>query len=294
MAEGQVTTTQAKLWLLYMKLQNRIQLSLNILREICTYIRPHFYPLIWDNTLKVYNLCTQCFSPQRKFADFIEASYVTVDENCVICLGKYPASREIYSLNLTSLHLTALPPLDRPRYMPGVNLGPGQFAGTVYIFGGRNEKYNLLASCVKYGLKEQKPRKAGTMKSARCGFTPCTYKLLIYLVCTTLKDLRTVEVFDPGTDTCTEMPVSLPPHFDLDCPSVSFVAKGCLILFTWSRQAAYWEIDLESEFRVRTTDRSCHSAQIPLVLDSLVLIANYAYSPDLRVERFSLQSYSFL
>lgn len=71
--------------------------------------------------------------------------------------------------------------------------------------------------------------------------------------------------------------------------SVAFVVSGELSILTNGRHMGRWNIERENQFHLSATDRICCSCQPPLIVDSLVLIAN-----DGRVEKLSLESYSFI
>ena len=76
--------------------------------------------------------------------------------------------------------------------------------------------------------------------------------------------------------------------------SVSFVANGELCVLTRRKQLGRWRIESEGEFRLFQTERECWSSQPPLIVNSLVLIANNSLGRPGVVEKFSLESYAFI
>ena len=126
------------------------------------------------------------------------------------------------------------------------------------------------------------------MHYARAGFTPCAFKALLYLV--SAEDHRAVESFSPDAETFTVMSVSLPADLLLFCNSVAFVNNGELILLTYM-QISRWKIEWEPHFRLSATDRGCSSLQPPLILGTVVYIAN-RNGP--KVEKWSLEADRFI
>jgi len=61
--------------------------------------------------------------------------------------------------------------------------------------------------------------------------------------------------------------VSLPADILVDCFSVTFVAKGELLL---QQEIVRWKIESEAHFRVSVTNRKCWSLQPPLLVGTEV------------------------
>jgi len=96
-----------------------------------------------------------------------------------------------------------------------------------------------------------------------------------------------MESFDPQTEIYQALPVCLPSK--LEGASASFVVNGELFVLTDNKQLARWRIESEAEVRLFVLNKGCCSTQPPLVLDSLVIIANACHES---VEKFSLEDYS--
>ena len=283
-----ISTVQAKVWLCYLHRLRRIGVSFNILREVCAYLYSLCFPSVSGNKVCLYDIETGIVTEHLITVKFKRSSFVEIDATTVFCIGNTPASNEMYSLDLTTMRLTPLPALHTARDRPGVVKGEGQHTDSVYVFGGYAYP-GYLTSCEKYAVREGKWRDLGNMRYRRCYFTPCTFKVRIYLVSTYKLGVRAIETFDPDTDTFEKLSISLPREVEYGCASVTFVTQGELVLLTAGKQMARWRIETELEFRVFRVDRQCCSTQPPLVLDSLVLIAHSG-----QVETFSLESFTFI
>ena len=97
-----------------------------------------------------------------------------------------------------------------------------------------------------------------------------------------------METFNAATEHFTVLPVSLPPQLQL-AASVAFIASGELCLLTNGKQLGRWRIETERKFRLSYTSQGSHSTQQPVIVDSLVFIANTG-----EVQKLSLETYSFL
>ena len=255
--------------------QNHLQ-SLSDRFSVIPQVPRDVFAAVFSDTVELYNI----HSHQRTFGRLSVdlgwgGSFIALDANTMMCIGAYPAATAVYSLDLSSLQLTALPPLLTPRAVAGVAIT----TSFVYVFGGFNNP-NYLNSCEKYPLKTQKWLPLSNMKHRRSHFTPCSFRNLIYLACPTSTP---IESFDPETEVFMDLPVSFPRQALL-LSSLAFVANEELFLLTNNKQMARWKINEEMEFRISATLRECWSTQPPLVLDSMVLIACTG-----RVQIFSLE-----
>jgi hypothetical protein len=207
-------------------------------------------------------------------------SYIELEENALMCIGGYPASQTANMLNLRSFTFTALQDLLVQRCAPGV----ARTDDCVYAFGGRDAFNTALKSCEKWNIAKQTWQLIAPMQHPRSDFTPCTYRLLFYLVD---HSVRAIETFSPQTEEFAVLPITLPVRLQLLAASVAFVADGELCLLSY-KQIARWKIESELEFRLSATDRYCWSNQQPLIMGPDVLIACEG-----QVMRFSLATYSF-
>jgi len=248
-----------------------------------------YFAAVWENKVERYHLKSQqstTFTLPVKFGK--GGSYIAMGRTTLMCLGADPASTAVYELDLSSAQLTDLPPLSVSRNGAGV----AKAAHCVYVFGSWVGKKASLKSCEKYDLQEKRVQALIDMQYGRCFFTPCTFRSLIYLACPFTTPV--IETFDPRTETFTVLPVSLPP--DMKYLSVAVVAHQELCILTSGEQGeeqqmGLWKIETESEFRRSVSQKGCCSCQPPLIVGSVVLIANIWAN---RVEKFSLESYSFI
>ena len=263
-----LTAKQSKVWLLYVKLR----LSGNILREVCSYLRPVLFPYIHQDHVYVYNHDTHMCSERLLYTSFYGCTFVVCEDNSMMCVGDSPKSVLVRSLNLTSLELTDLHSMHLPREAAGVI----RIDICVYVFGGRDEK-----SCEVYELQEWK--EVGAMQCVRCYFTPCFHRSVIYLA----GYAAVVESFDAVTHTFTPLLLYLPSTLHR-CKSIAFIANGELCILA-VMQIARWKVESEQEFCISSTDRNSSSSQTPLVLAGEVLIAHNEKGLS-----FSLETYAFV
>lgn len=238
------------------------------------------------NNLELYDLNSQQSTHHILPVNFSKGgSFISLTSTKLLCLGRDPPSTAAYELDLCSLQLSSLPSLHTPRAFAGVAMA----SNIVYVFGGGDDSYTRLKSCEKYGLLDSQWLPLGDMQHARMSFTPCNFRASIYLPCPLSTSV--IEIFSPATEVFSVLPVSLPPEMK-GFFSIAFVAHGQLYVLTSGKQMGRWKIDSKSEFSLFATTKGCCSTQPPLVMDTLVLIANH-YFESKGVERFSLQSCTF-
>lgn len=239
------------------------------------------FAAVFGDILEIYDLRSEESREYVITENFGEGgSYIELDSNTLLCLGASPPSTAVYELDLPAFTLTSLAPLQTPREGAGV----ARTANFVYVFGGYDDSLSPLRSCEKLSLRERQWLAMGSMQYGRCYFTPCTFRALIYLSCPLT---TTMESFDPQTEIYQALPVCLPSK--LEGASASFVVNGELFVLTDNKQLARWRIESETEVRLFVLNKGCCSTQPPLVLDSLVIIANACHES---VEKFSLEDYS--
>lgn len=239
-----------------------------------------FYAAVTRNSVELYNVSTQESTQHTISVDFGNGgSYIALDKQTLLCLGGNTMSTTVYTLDLSSLLLTSLPSLHISRCGAGVAKTPR------FVFVFRSAPGSV--SCEKYALEGCEWVPLGNMKHGRYGFTPCTFHALIYLP--SPKTTLIIESFSPETELFTELPVTLPIQMQ-GSPSVAFVASEELCVLTGNKQMGKWNIEVESEFRLSATERNCWSTQPPLILDSLVLIADAISG---KVMKFNLETPSF-
>lgn len=273
-----LSAVRAKVWLFH--LQSSRSLSVNVIREVCSYLRdPHFFAAVHRESMELYDFNTHSIT-QHKLPACVDSGYLQVDGSTVLIVGE-----KVMKLDLLTLQTTPLASLLFPRDYVGVAL----VGNVVFAFGGYDD--DSMTVCEKSSISPTHWTSVPPMHYARACFTPCAFKGLLYLAATAARDHRAVESFSPCTETCTVLPVSLPPEIELGCGSVAFAAKGELLLLTLSKQMARWEIESESCFYVSAVDRECYSQHPPLFVGSVVYVANI---PSARVEKWSLEAARFV
>lgn len=239
---------------------------------------------VFGNKVELYNvksLKSTRFTLSVNFG--VGGCFVDIDDSTRLCIGAYPPSTGVYALNLISQKLTSMPALRTPRAYAGV----AKTANFVYVFGGFDGSAGLKSN-EKYHIAEKQWLPLADMHRSRSGFTPCYYHSLIYLVDTYI--YRIMESFDPERETFTELPVFLPSQLELGCDCAAFIANGELCVLTEAKQIARWKIDSEAGFRLYETKESCWSSQPPMVIGSMVFLANACSG---RVDRFNLETNAF-
>jgi len=247
-------------------------------------IRPARFAGVHANEAFLYDVKSQQVTRRTLPLNFgLGGSYVELDRNRLLCLGADSPSSAVYSLDLLSFQLSALPGLLAPVRYPGV----AKMRSHIYLFGG-NDGQVALRTCAKMSLADQIWTGIRSMVHPRAGFTPCLFRSLLYLVSAAKAAEKTIETFNSESEIFTVLSISLPPLLKTGMASVAFIANGELCLLTDAQQMARWIIDTKQEFRLSNTVR-CWSGQQPLVVGKQVLIAHCG-----EVRRIDLETYSFL
>ena len=284
---------RAKVWLLYLKCTrgDRGRLSLNILREVCSYIHsPMRMTAVHYNQVYRYDLQSQTHSHHPIPVSLSHGtSYIRVGISSLLCVGgrvgadyDFSPSFAVQLLDLSSFKLIHLRGLSIAREGAGL----AKVGACFYVFGG-SDTFNCMSSCEKMQPSNQRWTKISNMNCFRAWFTPCHFRSLLYLASADVH--RIVETFHAETETFTRLPISLPAYFNSGCKSVAFIGKGEMCLLTDKKQIACLKVETERAFRVSDTNQSSWSTQQPLKVDSLAFIACAR-----TVQKFSLETYSFL
>ena len=243
------------------------------------------FPIVWGNTLSLYDLRTQRVSQQSLAVCFSDGtSYVNLDPSSLLCLGAYPASADVYSLHLQTAQLSKRPSLTVPKCAPGT----ARWNSCVYAFGGVDSAGGLKTSSEKWHVGAELWIEIELMRYPRAYFTPCRYETLFYLLAAKSKDHRAIEAFNPATETFSVLVVSLPPQLELSAGSVVFATVGELCMLTHKKQLVRWEV-AAGKLRLSEVARRCWATQPSCVVGKEVLIAHMG-----RVVKLSLESFAFL
>ena len=274
----QLSAVRAKVWLFHLKCSRRTRRSLsrNVTREICSYIQDtYIFASMAGSDMELYDFKTNKTTRIRLPTE-VHSGYIQVDKTTVLVVGE-----RVLTLDIPTLQITPLPRLGIPRN----GIGVAQVENTVFAFGGGGNE--SMKVCEKSSAPFTQWTPLPSMHYARANFTPCPFKVLIYLASTFSSNHRAVESFSPHNETFTELRVSLPAPLNLASKSVTFQANGELILLTDKSQMARWKLGSGLHFfDVTTVDRPCYSYCPPFVVTIEVYIAN-ALGP--KVEKWNLK-----
>ena len=207
---------------------------------------------------------------------------VELTPTTLLCMCGFPASRNVYELDLTTLHIRPWPSLCVPRDWPGAL----KLDTYVYVLGGQLDSATLLCSCEKMNLSDQQwTILRSEMTYPRLAFTPCLCNSLVYLLSA---DTDAIETFDPHAEVFTLLSVTLPGDLELDTLSVTFCLNGELCLLTGNMQMLRWCPGSAQEPRLCASTEGCWSHSQPLIVDSHVVIVY-----DANVMYFDLVTYTF-
>lgn len=238
--------------------------------------------LAFGNKALLYDIQSGQISRSTFSVDFGGGgSFIELDKNTLLCLGAVPASAAVYLLDLVSFRLSPQSSLCTPRCSPGV----AKVTTCVYVFGSAGASDVNSRTCEKMEVADMRWQELSSrMACSRGGFTPCTFRFLLYLV----SCCRYVETFDPASELFSTLSIYLPPQLQLDSSSVAFIVNEELCLLTGKKQMARWKINSEREFRLSDIGIAVWSNQQPVVVGALVLIACAG-----GVVHFNMVNYSF-
>ena len=193
----------------------------------------------------------------------------------LLCLGQYPASTEVYELDLTSFRLTLQSSLCIPKCSPGAI----QWTTDIYLFGGRNGLMTVQSTCERMDMRtKQWSLVRNQMNYPRVYFTPCLCTSLIYLLSANEAACRCIETFDPQTQVFTLLPVTLPPEL-MYGNSISFIDRNRLYLIT-PKQIACSGLGTDLEFRIGPMTAGFGTYRHPRILHFHLQIPSYKKKID--------------
>lgn len=202
-----VTDIQAKTWLVFVKRKHPVwsRLSLNLLREIGTYLLDCLYPCGHLSTLIVYNLETGAVKQKTPISHSFDNGtvYCPYAPNRVLCIGAEPTITSVFSLCTATGELRAMPDMMLGRAWPGVVL----WEDTVYVFGGQHGQ--PTAEAEKFRISPGAWRKLASMSVPKLAFTPLLHTKQIYLIACSPMGPLPIETFNPYTETYTTLNVRI-------------------------------------------------------------------------------------
>ena len=183
------------------------RLSFNAVREVALYLRScAFLVSISHTTLSIHRLPSFLPSVHPISQSFTRSIVLLLNETEVICIGSFPGSSDLYSIDLVSFQVTQLRPMTESRYRPGAI----KFDRFVYIFGGfRRGTQFYLNSSEKVDIFQRVCQPLPQMRTNRAAFTPVCFQRSVLLPDFLMSE-HGVDVFHPDSDTFTVVPTAVP------------------------------------------------------------------------------------
>jgi len=177
---------------------------LDIRSQRCSLYEPRKFPVIFGNSLRLYDLVWKEFTSFTLSVKFTTGTvFCLMDKTKVLCVGSDPASNAVYSLNTSDQQLTAMANLNAPRLYPGT-IKVGSF---VYTFGSYSPN---LASCEKFSLGSNWTN-LSDMNAPRLAYHPAVYLNDIYLG-DPQGGNRSIQVFNIERETFRVLPFPIPAN----------------------------------------------------------------------------------
>ena len=222
--------------------------SLNILREVCDYLRflpslaffsqsaleVRYFPGYRVKTVQLGETPVGCIIAHMSFEE-------------ILCVGTYPTSKSVSSVHLIACVLKKEADMSEPRNSPGV-IRAYDF---VYVFGGYTGRL-ITASSEKFSITHRDWKQLPDMNSPRVYFSPALYNNDIYLCDPATQS--TLSSFNIITETYTVHSVTIPTV--PTNASVSFIAGEELFVvmlpctvFRWRLGSPFPFVIVESKER---------------------------------------------
>lgn len=214
-----------------------LPLSTNIAREVCHYLRESKVLVSFaEDKLRVYTSPEHCTVPRDIADSFRGAIFSQVSGTEVLCVGTYPTSSSVSSVDTCTLSIRREEPMHESRNCPGVL----RVEGFVYVFGGYANGYEA-ASCEKFCVSSRVWKSLPDMNRPRAYFSPALHQRDIVLVDPT-QDQHDIARFHLDTETYSISSVSFPDTFG---SGVSFILEDVLVILS-GNQIANWDIGSET------------------------------------------------
>ena len=173
---------RAKVWLLYLKHTrgDRGKLSLDILREVCSFLHPLLLVDVTESYIRFFDFQRGAWKQPLPLNPHIQADYtsswVVLETGSVfICGGGY--SSDVYWSTAYVLEEGCVEQVGRMQVGRCSHGVLAYSSNQVYVFGGYNG--DRLNSCEKYHLQQW--TLLPPMQTARSSFNPCLFNGSIYL-----------------------------------------------------------------------------------------------------------------
>lgn len=258
---------ETRVWMFYLRHQLAARVSPNVLREVWTYLTATHLPCISGTTLRIYDLCTLQSTETELSQDFDflwTYSWITEKTLLGVC------EREAVEIETTG-RVEVVQNTSIKRVWPGL----ARAFEYVFAFGGG---FNPpLASCEKYNVKTKAWSAIGSMKTAKCCFSPCRVVTELYLCCLDMKG-SPFEAFNIYTETFRDLPVTWSSGFS---GSVTFLAEDTLKIVIYEGKLIEWrlsETHLESVNEFPLPDKALAVSNIlPMCVGNKVYWVCYSH-----------------
>jgi hypothetical protein len=203
------------------------KVSKNVLREVSSYLVS--LPLI-----ALFSGYLNVFSKRRKQHQLAQSFtsgtvFVRADADTVVCLGGFPPSSMVFTLNLRHREILSLRGMQAERCLCGA-IKAGLY---IYVFG----SYPGNTSCEKLAIREERWCGLPSMSTIRYAFSPALYQQTIYLP--DVFKSPTFEAFSLTSETFSTLPIDL---LVLGSFSVAFFAESKLVIVACSGHVATWKV----------------------------------------------------
>ena len=217
-------------------------LSRNILREVCIYMQPNpSLAFFTDTDFQIHHFSPHTVTHTRP-SDLVQGCMIThIKDWEILCIGSYPASVSVSSMDLTTSTLTTEAPMCTSRNSPGVI----KACDYIYVFGGVVDNFPLTSS-EKFNISTRQWSQIPDMDLPRYCFIPTVYRWDIYLYSAfTHPELTS---FNIHTQTYTPYPV--PSIATAMYVSVAFIVDTDLYI-VGNMHVLKWVIGVSETFTVR-------------------------------------------
>jgi len=189
---------------------------------------------VFGSQLQVYDLTTkQVVKTHTLTRTFTPATvFCTVDSARMLCIGAYPATKEVYWVNMSeSCLITAAAELLTARGYAGVVL----VKKCVLVFGGNNPQ---ISASEKYTTLSNTWTALPPMTQPRHAFNPCAHLNDIYLA--ELRQYKGAEKFSLLTETYTQLTVALTSSAG---HSMSVLVGKEILFLSYEKKLYKWHLE---------------------------------------------------
>ena len=237
----QEVLTQVRLLWLHSESTAYHLLSRNVVREVCTYLQGHTaLAFFTDANIEIHHLTTQTVRKAKpsKVVKFCVTTHMTFRE--IICVGAYPKSTSVSSVDLTTSTVTKEASMQVSRACPGII----NVRGHIYVFGGLIDGEDVLR-CEKFSIKARQWTFIPDMDEPRIYFTPAVHLCFIYLC--SLFEGESISSFHTPTEQYTQHPLTIP---DINTyTSVSFIVDTHIYVLGNEDSFLVWELGSREGFK---------------------------------------------